>query len=96
MNKRQAKKAFKKKYGVNPAEYQKQIDISLEELRKAMLKTDWQEIGRELAKNMEKAIKDLTAALCDGVKTISDMMKTPEFKEALEKYREEQEEKDVH
>ena len=96
MNKRQAKKAFKKKFGVNPAEYEKQMDVSLEQISKAIRETDWQEIGRKLAENMTKAIKDLTAAIFEGTKSISDMMNTPEFKEALEKYREEQEKKDVH
>lgn len=92
MNKRQAKKAFKKKYGVNPAEFEKQMDLCLEQISKI----DWQEIGRTLAENMATAINDLAAAVCDGVKSISDIMNTPEFKEALEKYRKEQEEKDVH
>jgi len=96
MNKRQAKKAFKKKFGVNPAEYEKQMDLALEQISKTIRETDWQEIGRILAENMTKAIKDLTAAVCDGVKSISDMMNTPELKEALEKYRKEQEEKDVY
>ena len=68
------------------------MDSYLEQISKI----DWQEIGRTLAENMTKAIKDLTAAVCDGVKSISDMMNTPEFKEALEKYRKEQEKKDVH
>lgn len=93
MNRRQAKKAFKKKYGMNPAEYNRQMDRDLESIRKAIQETDWQEIGRRFAENLSAAIKNLAEALAEGMKNVSEIVSSPEFQEALRRYKEEEEKK---
>ena len=53
MNKRQAKKAFKKKYGVNPA----QFDRDLNNLMLTVQDIDWVAIGRAMAETIQTAVK---------------------------------------
>lgn len=83
MNRRQAKKAFKKKYGVNPA----QFDRDLDKLTLTVQSIDWAAIGRAMAETIQTTVKAAAEAINNAVEYI----KTPEFQEALRKYKEEQE-----
>ena len=69
MNKRQAKKNFKKKYGFNPKK-DKNGKYMMKEYE-AILQVDWAEVGKALSdacKTIEKGIMDiadqLSKALC--------------------------------
>ena len=84
MNKRQAKKAFKKKYGVNPA----QFDRDLNSLTLTVQNIDWEAIGRAMADAIQTGLK----ALNETIQNMADYVSRPEFQEALRKYKEEQEE----
>ena len=68
MNKRQAKKNFKKKYGCNPEEF---ADVFCTNLGHAL---------DELRPAMENAIK----VICDGITHLSEYMQSEEFKKRME------------
>ena len=91
MNKRQAKKAFKKKYGVNPSQYNWTMDETTRKLAEIINNTDWQALGQQIAENLAKAIKELTEMLAIGIRNIQEMIQSPEFQEALRKYKEQEE-----
>ena len=84
MNKRQAKKAFKKKYGVNPV----QFDRDLDHLTLTVQDIDWGAIGRALAEAIQAAVK----AAAEAINNVAEYINTPEFQEALRKYKEEHKE----
>lgn len=68
MNKRQAKKNFKKKYGCNPDEF---ADLFCTNLGHAL---------DELRPAMENAVK----AICDGITHLVEYMQSEEFQKRME------------
>lgn len=63
MNKRQAKKAFKKKYGVNP-----------NQMGKALVDFDWYKFGQDLG----NAINDALSALAQAINIAAEKLRAYE------------------
>lgn len=78
MNKRQAKKAFKKKYGVNPNK--------AEELLQQM---DWQEIGLRVAESVNETMRQLAECLVEFAEWLPTALE--ELTEELQRRQEESE-----
>ena len=92
MNKRQAKKAFKKKYGCNPKEFEKYIDESFSKIDFEALGEVLGECLNELAKRIQETIPKVMNELCESIRMITKEIQ--EHPELLEKLKEEGNEND--
>lgn len=63
MNKRQAKKQFKKKYGCNPDEYEKNLQVALEIFSDDNVKKMAEDFSKALAVAVNKFCDDFSAFL---------------------------------
>ena len=71
MNKRQAKKQFKKQYGCNPDEFMANLDTIAESLRK---------VCDEICEAMPKVINEIVKTIEEANKAIVEYVQSDEFK----------------
>lgn len=81
MNRRQRKKAFKKKYGMNPVQFEREIDTIFESATKTLSQIDWKACMQALAEAMNAAFYKVAEAL----ERTGQLINTPEFQEELKR-----------
>ena len=87
MNRRQRKKAFKKKYGMNPAQFYKEFD----KLTLSIQNIDWEAIGRAMAEAIQTAVTAASAAL----QKTADYLTSPEAEALIQNALIQEEEKQM-
>ena len=86
MNKRQAKKAFKKKYGMNPNEFERYLEEKVRTI-------DYEAIGKALAQYLDecaRVVREVIPAIAQSLRvSIDELVKTiQEHPEIVKEWRE--------